>query len=444
MFSKRITPVLGLALWIGISGLNSAEAEKVDTKQQARKFLQLISTNKFTEAMQMGDPKMQAAMSSAQLEQVWQQLQGQLGKMQSLGEGECKPVMNLYEQAIIPGNFEKGTKDFLVTCDFSGKVAGFFIKDHASALAEPPYANKNLFEEIPVKVGTGIFVLDGTLSLPKGAGPFPAVVLVHGSGAHDRDETVGSSKPFRDIAFGLASNGIAVLRYEKRNYKHAKEMIAQLKTMTVKDETIDDAIEAVKVLQEQKKIDPNRIFVLGHSLGGYLIPRIAVAAPKIAGVISMAGSTRPTEDLVIEQFEYLKSLKLATQEQVDKGLADAKTLKDPAFYSSDKLVLGAAASYWKDLQGYDPARMAAELKIPILVIQGESDYQVTMKGDFSRWKSNLEKHTNASLKSYPGLGHLFTKAGKPPSPLDYEKAQNVDAQVVDDIASWIKSISRRS
>jgi dienelactone hydrolase len=443
VFSKKIISILGLALCIGISGLNSAEAEKVDNKQQAKKFLQFISTNKFAEAVQMGDSKMQAAMSPAQLEQLWQQLQGQLGKMQSLGEGECKPIMNMYEQAIIPGNFEKGKKDFLVTCDSNGKVAGFFIKDHASPLAEPPYANKNLFEEIPVKVGTGSIVLDGTLSLPKGAGPFPAVVLVHGSGAHDRDETVGASKPFRDIAFGLASNGIAVLRYEKRNYRHAKEMIAQLTTMTVKEETIDDAIEAVKVLREQKKIDPNKIFVLGHSLGGYLIPRIAMADPKLAGVISMAGSTRPTEDLVIEQFAYLHSLKLASQEQVDKGIADAKTLKDPSFYSSDKTVLGAPAFYWKDLQGYDPAKLGAELKMPILVIQGESDFQVTMKGDFSRWKNSLANHSNATLKSYPGLCHLFTKAGNPPSPLDYEKAQNVDAQVVDDIASWIKTSSRR-
>lgn len=422
--------------------LSAQEAKtKVNSKQVAKNYLQLISSNKFAEAVQMGDAKMQDAMSAAQLEQLWQQLEAKFGKMQSFGEAESKPIMQPYEQAIVPGKFDKGVKDFLVTCDANGKVSGFFIRDHVGELTYPPYANKDSFEEFPAKIGSGTFVLDATLSLPKGSGPFPGVVLVHGSGAHDRDETVGAAKPFRDIADGLASNGIAVLRYEKRNYKHAGEMIAQLKSMTVKDETIDDALEAVKTLRSQKNVDPKKIFVIGHSLGGYLIPRIGEADKTLAGVIALAGSTRPMEALVIEQCQYLLSHKMASNEQCDKAIADAKQLKDPAFYSSDKTVLGAPAAYWKDLQGYDPATMAAGMKMPILIMQGESDYQVTMKGDFSRWKSTLSNNSNATLKSYPGLSHLFTKAGEPPSPVDYEKAQNVDAKVIKDMASWIKAHS---
>ncbi len=132
--------------------------------------------------------------------------------------------------------------------------------------------------------------LPGTLSLPLGNGPFPAVVLVHGSGPNDRDETIGPNKPFRDLAHGLASRGTAVLRYEKRTKQHPILMSLTRSSVTVKEETIDDAVAAVEVLRNHNKIVPNRIFVLGHSLGGMLIPRIAKAEAGIAGLRPGAGS----------------------------------------------------------------------------------------------------------------------------------------------------------
>lgn len=439
---KKTILMIGLALCASLPATTAEEAViKVDKKNPSKMFVQLISTSKFAEAMNMCDARMSAAMSAAQLQQVWQQLLDQIGALQSFEETRTEAASSQYKITVFAGKFERGQKDILVTWDENGKIAGFFLKEHLASIPEPPYAKKDLFTETPVIVGQGAFQLQGTLSLPKGKGPFPALVLVHGSGAHDRDETVAGVKPFRDIAFGLASNGIAVLRYEKRNYKHAKEMIGQLSTMTVKEEVIDDALEAVKILKKQSQINPDKIFVLGHSLGGYVIPRIANSDPSLAGIISMAGSTRPMEEMCVEQLKYLESLKIVTQQHVDKAIEDEKLIKDPAFYSSNKTVLGAPASYWKDLQGYDPPALAAGLKLPIFIIQGESDYQVTMKGDYSRWKTALGNHPNVSFKSYPGLGHLFTNAGNPPSPLDYDQAGNVDAAVVKDIAAWIKANS---
>ena len=145
--------------------------------------------------------------------------------------------------------------------------------------------------------------MPGTLTVPNGKGPFPAIVLVHGSGPNDRDESIGANKPFRDLAYGLATHGIAVLRYDKRTHVHP-EQFANI-VFTVKEETIDDALSAVALLRTTAHIDPTRICVLGHSLGGMLIPRIGLADNRVAGLIVLAGATMPLGDTMLRQVRYL-------------------------------------------------------------------------------------------------------------------------------------------
>lgn len=142
--------------------------------------------------------------------------------------------------------------------------------------------------------------LPATLTMPVGPGPAAAVVLVHGSGPGDRDATVGQIKQFKDLALGLASRGIAVLRYDKRTRVHAS-LMRDLSGFTVKDESIDDAVAAVQVLRSTSGVDPNRIVVLGHSMGGMLVPRIAAAGPPAAGFVVMAGAARPIPQAVVER-----------------------------------------------------------------------------------------------------------------------------------------------
>ena len=237
------------------------------------------------------------------------------------------------------------------------------------------------------------------MTLPKGAGPFPAVVLVHGSGPNDRDETIGPNKPFKDIAQGLASQGIAVLRYDKRTKVYPQEM-AQLKNLTVKEEAIDDAAAAVEFLRGQPQIDPKKIFVVGHSLGGYLAPRIAQADSNIAGMIIMAGATRPLEDLMLEQTRYIfesdGSMSAQDQLQISQLQQQVDAVKALTGQSSSgDAVLGAPASYWIDLKNYRPADLARGLTMPLLIVQGERDYQVTMQ-DFQ----NLEGCFGRAVERY--------------------------------------------
>jgi len=326
------------------------------------------------------------------------------------------------------------------------------IRQGAESLAEsvfalpavyqsPTYAVSTAFREQELIIGQeGEWPLPATLTMPAaGKGPFPAVVLVHGSGPNDRDETLGPNKPFRDLAWGLATQGIAVLRYEKRTREHAAK-IAALPAFTVKEETIDDALAAVRLLEQTAGIDAKKIFVLGHSLGGMLVPRIGAVDPKVAGFIIMAGATRPLEDELVRQYEYLfaldGNLNEAERAQIDEAKRQAAQIKElKANDASVKSIFGAPPSYWLDLRSYDPPRAARALKHPLLVIQGERDFNVTMD-DFRRWQT-LAGRKEVEFKSYPKLDHLFLEGEGPASGADYEKPRNIPKYVIDDIAAWI-------
>jgi len=236
-----------------------------------------------------------------------------------------------------------------------------------------------------------------------------------------------------------------VLRYEKRTKHHAILMALSVNTITVKEETIDDAVAAFEGLASQEKIDAKRIFILGHSLGGMLIPRIGKAAPNIAGFISLAGSTRPLEDVILEQTRYILSLdgKLTPEaekklNEIEQQVAKVKSAQLSKDTPMTELPLGGPAKYWLDLRGYDPADAAKSLSKPMLILQGERDYQATME-DFANWKKALGSRNDVAFISYPRLNHLFVEGEGKSTPAEYSVPGNVAKAVVDDIAKWIKS-----
>jgi dipeptidyl aminopeptidase/acylaminoacyl peptidase len=322
-------------------------------------------------------------------------------------------------------------------------IAGFqFVPTEIEYKYEPPdYADLESFDEVNVTVGTGLWMLPGTLTIPKGSGLFPVVILVHGSGPNDRDESIGPNKPFKDLAWGLASKGIAVLRYEKRT-KEYPEQSAALTNLTVQEEVIDDVFAAIDVLNTTERIDQERMFVLGHSLGGMLGPRVTEQDDRLAGLIILAGPTRNLEDLFLEQTTYLANLdgeidenegiQIANiQEQVEK----VKELN----ISEGEFILGVPKAYWQDLAKYNPVETAENLSIPVLILQGERDYQVTIDGDFSKWNESLYTNDNVTLKTYELLNHLFISGSGPPTNAEYLVEGHVEEEVIDDISEWIKN-----
>ena len=292
-------------------------------------------------------------------------------------------------------------------------------------------------EEVTLVSNVNDMALDGILTTPKEGTDFPCVILVHGSGASDKDETILNNKPFRDIAWGLAERGIASYRYDKSNYTYPDKFINN-PDATLYDETINDATEIFKLIDELENIDS--VYILGHSLGGYSIPLIAENIDA-EGYIIMAGNTRPIEVLIEEQINYLTNLDGIVSED-EKTLVDSMTesvnkIRDLESISETERVLGAAKAYWTFLSTYDPIEHAEKIQSDVLVLQGERDYQVTFS-DYQRWLDAFGTNDQWTFKVYEKLNHLMMPGEGEPSNADYSITGFVDEQVIEDISEWIK------
>lgn len=305
-------------------------------------------------------------------------------------------------------------------------------------------------EKIVIGSGTK-YPLSGILTLPtEGNRLFPAVVLVHGSGPSNLDEKIGNNAPFKDLAVGLAERGIAVLRYDKRTFVYGKEMRNDI-GLSVKEETIEDAILAANLLRKDPRIDANKIFIIGHSLGGMLAPRIDAEGGNFAGIIIMGGSPRKFEEILMDQNnEVLRSLnkflKLIARKQIaafSSKLENIYNLSDEEAKSTKVIGRYVRAYYLKEMGEHPASNYLKSLDKPILILQGEKDFHVSIARDFDAYKKLLIDKTKVTYKRYPNLNHLFMpavfgeilKAKK-----EYKVAQHVDKQVIDDISDWIFSV----
>src|SRR5262249_5059070 len=398
-------------------------------------------------AMKEFDDVMKKASPADKMETTWKLLEKQVGPFQKQ-LGTRQETAGKYDIVYVTCQFEKTPLDVRVVFTKGGQITGFQFRPVQKKydFKPPSYARTDSFRESTVTVGTGEWALPGTLALPTGQGPFAAVALVQGSGAHDRDETIGPNKPFRDLAWGLASQGIAVLRYEKRNKEHGAKM-AKIKDLTVKEEVLDDALSAVALLRKTKGIDGKRVFVLGHSLGAMAAPRLGERDAEIAGLILMAGPSRDMADVLVGQLDYVRSVDPSPEQTaaVEKLKGQAAKLKDrkcSAETPAEELPFGISAAYWLSLRALAPVETARSVRQPLLILQGGRDYQSTME-DFAGWQKALASRRGATLKSYPRLNHLFADGEGKATPAEYQKEGHVAKEVVDDIAGWVQKRGMR-
>ena len=430
---------------VALAALAGDGDKPADRTAAAEAFVAAQAKGDFAAAMKEFDDVMKKASPADKMEATWKLIQKQVGPFQKQ-LGARQETMGKHDIVYVTCQFEKMPLDVRVVFTRDGQITGYSIRpvQKKHEFKPPAYARPDSFHESAVTVGSGEWALPGTLALPVGAGPFAAVVLVHGSGPHDRDETIGPNKPFRDLAWGLASQGIAVLRYEKRTKAHAAKLAALKDKVTIKEEVVDDAVAAAALLRTLTEIDKRRIYVLGHSLGALLGPQIGLRDPELAGLILLAGNTRPLEDLILEQITYILSLRgeLGQEEKeelekIKKQVLRAKDAKLTPDTPASELPLGVPAAYWLALRDYRPLEVVAQFRRPLLVLQGERDYQVTM-ADFEGWKKALGARPDVRLKSYPKLNHLFMEGAGKAKPAEYEQAGHLAQEVVDDIARWIK------
>jgi dienelactone hydrolase len=407
----------------------------------AETFSNRFLDGKHEENLGLMTEEMAAASGPEPSERLRTALLARHGAVTEVGEAWLEDEIQGYLRFRVPVHFERSTFDFRVVFDGGGRLAGFFIVPHASP---PPPDDAGPGKSVDVRVGEGETALPGTLTMPDGEGPFPAVVLIHGSGPNDRDETLGPNRPFRDLAWGLAERGIASLRYDKRSHARPGDLVAAGDGLTVQQEVIDDARLALQLLRGRDDVDEGRLFLLGHSLGGTLVPRIAAAEPRPAGMIALAGATLPLPEKVLAQTRYIASLdgevsaeERAQLDAIEAAVASLRAALDGEAPPPEGAVLGAPFGYYADMERHDPPAEAAELGLPILVLQGERDYQVTLE-DFERWRQALASRPFACLVSYEGLDHLFRSGTGPSGPADYNRQAPVEARVIEDIAGWIE------
>lgn len=304
-----------------------------------------------------------------------------------------------------------------------------------------------------IVIGEGSeYPLNGMLTIPDGAaGPFPAVVLVHGSGASNMDEKVIKLTPFRDLANGLAAHGIASIRYDKRTFVHGRKMMkANASGMTVREETIEDVLLALKLLRSDKRIDSNNIFLLGHSMGAMLAPRIDAEGGNAKGLILMAGTPHRLEDIVIRQLKQSRSsnpmLGMVTGLEAKYFARKFKGLYDMSDEEAKKKKFAGNVSlyYFKEMGRKTAADYLLESCKPALIMQGGRDFQVLADDDFKAFRELLAGRDNITYKLYPELNHCFVpaiyddilKASR-----EYGVERHIGEDVISDIAEFIHSCS---
>lgn len=410
------------------------------------KAVELLTTGKFKELHKLLGPQMAGLVTPAQLEDGWKQLQAMSGnfvKVESRGEEKAQGMR--FTVHVL--RLESGTMKVL-SREADGQLAALAIQpgEPPTPVGPPDYADPSAFTETEVRVDCEGFPLPALLTVPKKASGAPAVVMVAGSGPNDRDETIAKLKPFRDIAQGLATKGIASIRYDKRT-KAAPGMF-DVKKGTLHDEVVKDAVSALKVLKSKAggklgrkgAVDPKRIHVLGHSLGALAGPRILQASSDFAGMVLLAAfSNGRLEDAVLDQMRHLAGPKPSKEvkehlKTIEKQVAMAKSPDLTPETPASELPLGMNASYFLDLRHYDPVGDTVKLAKPVLLCFGEVDYQVPL-AEAKIWEKGLANHPDATIKVYDGLSHAFMPGIGQAS--DYSIEANVDSQVVDDVANWL-------
>jgi dienelactone hydrolase len=411
-----------LSLFLIFSVLFSFAQSK---KEAGNEFIKNLFIEKNVEkAHTFFDSSIAGQVSTTDLKSLADQLEGQLGELKNILE-----VNNEKDTYYFYSEFSKTKLDIQITFNENNKIIGFYFTPHKIFDKED--------DKTALKIKSDDIELKGTLLQPTENNQKKLVILVHGSGPQDRDETIGENKPFKDIAEYLLNNGISSYRYDKRTYSNPETFNDQ---STVEQETINDAVNASNYFKNNDSFKGYQIIILGHSQGAYLMPKIAEKA-QVSKYVFIAGNARPLQDVIVDQFEHLHKV-VPSKIPVE----DVQSIKNKvAFLNSDKFNLNASkselpfdlsASYWKYLLNYKPLDLVKKIEVPMFFAQGGRDYQVTEK-DFNLWKNELKSNKSAEFKLYPSLNHFFAKHSGVTSWEDYEIKGNVDEEFLKDLTQFI-------
>lgn len=392
-----------------------------------KSFINALFVKKNTQkAYTFFDDNIKTKISELQLKETAEKLETQLGQFKSIIESN-----NEKETCFYYSDFEKMKLDLKISFNENNKITGFFFIPHKVFHRE-----NSLGKDLNIKSNN--IELKGTLLVPEKENLKKLIIFVHGSGPNDRDETVFENKPFKNIAENLYFKGISTYRFDKRTLSNPESFNDK---SSIDDEVTNDILNIVSYFKNKIEFSDYQIIILGHSLGAYLLPRIANKSNNISKIVLLAGNSRPLSTLIAEQYDYL--YKLTPTEELKKASQkikeQIKVLNSKSFNlntQKEKLPFNLSAFYWKSVLDYNPTKEIKKVKIPILILQGERDYQVSMK-DFDLWKASLKNNKSATFISYPKLNHLFITGDNPSNPKEYELKGQVDEKVINDIIKFI-------
>lgn len=399
---KLIVALITAAICFNLTGCSLISSNKEDLTidvtvdisediyENATTFMNYFKEYNSNGIYAMGSETLKKSVDKKVISEQNNGLKKQLGDVKSFSD--LRLVFDSgYKTILAYTEFEKGSYDVRISFTKDGKyIEGYSLQESA---IDGERVNTDKYAGEAVSFESDSYKINGTLISPKDKKEkAPVVILLQGSGSSDRDETIyGLNKPLRDIAEGLAEYGIASLRYDKRTYTYGYELNeSDISNISVDEEYTNDLTDALNYLKSRSEFDMNKVYVLGHSLSGYLLPYFYEQEPMI----------KAGEDV------------------------------------NEQLILGIGQKYWNFFNNYDGVEKWKDVTNPTLVLQGERDYQVPME-NFNLYENALSSKENFEFKSYNKLSHLFMEGSKKPTPNDYTKQSKVDKEVIKDIAAWI-------
>lgn len=415
------------------NGTGSTGEEPADAEAAARQLVQHLFAEEYEAAQSLFAESVQNRATPAIIERIHLGFAAAGGEFREITDVETG-VRSGLTTVTLTLQLERTTALFRVAVTDSVELQSAAM---VGKYERASYADPASFEATEHTLDPGGCRLGATVTTPTDVEQAPGIVLVHGSGPADRDLTTGANKPYRDLAEGLSSRGIAVLRYDKRS--HACNVPEA--EYTVDRVTVADAVHALSWFRERDGVGSDDVTVLGHSLGAMMAPEIASRDGQVAGAIGLAAPARPLEEAFLDQIEHLATVGEHTppgaEQRHSQWQRAAEQIRNGNYESGESL-MGYPGAFWQSVEGYDPVARAESVSVPQYFLQGGRDYQVTMEDDFAEWQAAFGDDASVALSAYDSLNHAFLPGQGPSVPEAYNVQSEVPESVVDDLATWIR------
>lgn len=423
---------------LALSGCSdpSAKFDEQELKNKSIAYSEQMNKGDFTTVTQDFSDVIKNKLTDTQLKDGWKQTAGTIGKFKQVHSTDFKATPTS-AQVIVTLEFEKRGLTVSFTYDKNNKISGLWLN---YATLATNLTNNTTLQEHAIEVPSDKISLTGILTLPKQEELKYVAIFVHGSGSSDYDQTIKDNKPFKDIAHDLAKKGIGTIRYNKRFFQNPGLAGSNY---TVEDEVLTDVKAAIQFAKSEARLEGKPIIIIGHSFGGMLAPKISKDNQEVKAIVSLAGSPRKLEDIIYDQQKAVidkEGSKLGSSPEkllstLKEEIQKIKNLKE----DDNSSIMNISASYWRSLNKIDTPSIVKEINIPILVMQGSADFQVT-KTDYNAWKTVLKGKKNVTFKLYNNLNHLFMKTNGKTDITEYDKKGTVDKTVTNDLANWILNL----